>query len=148
MTTLLAPAEPAPSIRGRRERLRAPLITIGSLAAATLALHLRDPHQQGSWGFCPLELSGIYCPGCGGLRAVNDLTHGDLGGAASSNLLVSAGIPIAVILLALWALRAWRGTPPRRLPARAQRVLWSVAAVLALAFVVLRNLPQGAWLAP
>ena len=29
---------------------------------------------------------GIWCPACGGLRAVNDLTNGDVLGAASSNL--------------------------------------------------------------
>ncbi|MFI2707066.1 DUF2752 domain-containing protein, partial [Nocardioides sp. CER28] len=72
MTALLAPESPLT----RRERLRLPLLTVGGLGAATLALYLRDPHQRGSWGVCPLSLAGIYCPGCGGLRAVNDLTHG------------------------------------------------------------------------
>jgi len=132
----------------RAERLRAPLVTIGTLSAATLALHLRDPHQQGSWGFCPLAMMGVYCPGCGGLRAVNDLTDGDVGAAASSNVLVTVAIPIAVVALTLWAVRAWRGTPRRRIPARAQQALWWTAAVLALAFMVARNTPPGAWLAP
>jgi hypothetical protein len=145
--TALAPAPPAPP-RSRRERLRAPLVTIGTLSAATLALHLRDPHEQGSWGVCPLAMLGIYCPGCGGLRAVNDLTDGDVRAAASSNVLVTAAIPVAVVALALWLLRAWRGAPARRLPARVQHVLWWAGAVLALAFMVLRNTPQGAWLAP
>lgn len=148
MSALIAPVEPAPSPGGRRERLRTPLLTIGGLAAATLALHLRDPHVSGSWGVCPLSLTGIYCPGCGGLRAVNDLTDGDVGAAASSNLLVTVGIPIAVVVLTLWLVRAWRGTPARRLPPRLQRALWVGAAGIALAFFVLRNLPVGAWLAP
>lgn len=147
MAALLAPLEPAPT-RGRRERLRAPLLTIGGLAAATLALHLRDPHQRGSWGVCPLSLAGIYCPGCGGLRAVNDLTNGDVRGAASSNLLVTVGIPVAVLALALWLVGAWRGTGPRRLPAGLRRVLWWAAAALALGFTIARNTPAGAWLAP
>ena len=144
MTALLAPEAP----QTRRERLRAPLVTIGTLSAATLALHLRDPHERGSWGVCPLSLLGIYCPGCGGLRAVNDLTDGDVKAAASSNLLVTVGIPIAVVALALWAVRSWRGVPARRLPARAERALWWAGAVVALAFMVLRNTPPGAWLAP
>ncbi|GAB7003790.1 DUF2752 domain-containing protein [Nocardioides sp. AN3] len=144
MTALVAPQAPLT----RRERLRAPLVTIGSLAAATLALHLRDPHQRGSWGVCPLSLLGIYCPGCGGLRAVNDLTNGQVKAAASSNLLVTLGIPVATVLLALWAVRAWRGAPARQLPERVRRALWWAGGVVALTFFVLRNTPQGAWLAP
>ena len=132
----------------RRQRLRAPLLTIGSLSAATLALHLRDPHQSYSWGVCPLSLAGIYCPGCGGLRAVNDLTDGDISAAASSNLLAVIGIPIAMLALIAWTVRAWRGTPPRRLPEGLGKRLWQLAAVLALVFTVLRNTPAGAWLAP
>jgi hypothetical protein len=144
VTALVAPETPLT----RRERLRAPLLTIGTLSAATVALHLRDPHQQGSWGVCPLSLLGIYCPGCGGLRAVNDLTHGDLAAAASSNLLVTAGIPVAVVLLSLWTVRAWRGTRSRPLPPRVGKALWWAGGVVALAFFVLRNTPPGAWLAP
>ena len=34
---------------------------------------------QYSWGLCPSAALGFSCPGCGGLRAVNDLTHGDVG---------------------------------------------------------------------
>lgn len=145
MTAALVPAAPLT----RRERLRAPLLTIAGLSATTLALHLRDPHQQGTWGFCPLRLlTGVACPGCGGLRAVNDLTNGDLGAAASSNLLVTVGIPVAVVVLVAWVPRSWRGTPARRLSPRATRVLWSLLAVVAAAFTVLRNTPAGAWLAP
>ena len=53
----------------------APALTIGGLSLATLALHLRDPHSSGTWGYCPSALLGFSCPGCGGLRAVNDLTR-------------------------------------------------------------------------
>jgi hypothetical protein len=144
VSALLAPETPLT----RRERLRLPLLTVGGLAAATLALHLHDPHQRGSWGVCPLSLLGIYCPGCGGLRAVNDLTNGDVKAAASSNLLVAVGVPIAVVALSLWLVRSWRGTPARHVPTRVQRVLWGVVAAVTLVFVVLRNTPQGAWLAP
>ena len=52
---------------------------------------------------------GFSCPGCGGLRAVNDLTNGDVGAALSSNLLVTLMIPVAMVLLALWAVDRWRG---------------------------------------
>lgn len=144
MSTLHAPPEP-PATRGRR--LLAPGLTIGGLAVATLALHLRDPHADGSWGYCPSALLGFSCPGCGGLRAVNDLTHGEVGAALSSNLLVTALVPVAVVLLGLWAADRWRGRR-RRVPWSQLRP-WVYALVAAIVvFTVLRNTGPGAWLAP
>ena len=99
-------------------------------------------------GACPwLLLTGTYCPGCGGLRAVNDLTHGDLVAAASSNLLLVGSLP----LLRCWWVRrivdSWRGVapPPRR---AARPTGWPGRLALTVAFSVVRNLPLGAWLAP
>ncbi|MFN8195027.1 MAG: DUF2752 domain-containing protein [Nocardioidaceae bacterium] len=137
-----------PGTAGRRQRLTAPLVTIGALAATTVALHVRDPHASGSWGYCPSRvLFGVSCPGCGGLRAVNDLTHGDLLAAASSNLLFVASIPLVVWVLGRWLVGAWTGVPyrPRWVATRAFSVL---SLVLLVGFTVLRNIPAGAWLAP
>jgi Protein of unknown function (DUF2752) len=126
----------------------APGLTIGGLALATLALHVRDPHQQGSWGFCPFNaLTGLYCPGCGGLRAVNDLTDGHVGAALSSNVLVAVGIPIAVAALAIWAADRWTGRARALDWRRWQRYTVVLGVVLAV-FTIVRNLPFGAWLAP
>ena len=121
--------------------------TIGALALATLALHLRDPHQHGSWGFCPSAAMGVYCPGCGGLRAVNDLTNGDVGAALSSNILVTLLIPVGVVLLAVWAVDRWRGHT-RSVPwTRLRPVVVSLVTVM-FVFAVVRNTGSGAWLAP
>lgn len=126
----------------------APGLAIGSLALATLALHLRDPHDQGSWGFCPLQAAtGIYCPGCGGLRAVNDLTDGHVGAALSSNLVVTLAIPFAVVALGIWALDRWAGRTRLVSWSRWQRGTVVLGVVLAV-FTLARNLPFGAWLAP
>lgn len=110
-----------------------------------MALHVRDPHEQGTWGICPTKfLFGFDCPGCGGLRAVNDLTHGDVVGAASSNLLFVVSVPFLLVAWLLWLRRASRGErwQPGR---RASLWAWSALAVL-MVFVVVRNLP-GSWLA-
>jgi hypothetical protein len=133
----------------RRERLRGPLLTAGLVGGLTVALHFRDPHDPGSWGFCPFRaITGLYCPACGGLRAVNDLTRGDLLGAASSNLVFVALIPLIVWAWVRWTRRAWEGGPPRgATPARSTALVASLAVVL-LVFAVLRNLPMGSWLAP
>jgi len=125
----------------------APTATIGGLALATLALHLRDPHQHGSWGLCPSAALGIYCPGCGGLRAVNDLTNGHVGAALSSNILVTALIPVAVVLLSVWATDQWRGHD-RHVPwSRLRPVVVALVTVMFL-FAIARNTGAGAWLAP
>jgi hypothetical protein len=144
MATAFAPPEP-PATRGRR--ILAPAATIGGLAVVTLALHLRDPHDSGSWGYCPSAAMGFYCPGCGGLRAVNDLTKGDLGAALSSNVVVTSLIPVAVVLLALWAVDRWRGHT-RQVPwHRLRPAVYGFLTVLVV-FAVARNTGPGAWLAP
>jgi hypothetical protein len=92
-------------------------------------------------------LTGTYCPGCGGLRAVNDLTRGDLRAAASSNLLFVGSLPLVAVLYVRWFKDAWSGV---RRPVSTRRALVYAGGFLAvaLAFTVLRNLPVGAWLAP
>jgi hypothetical protein len=139
-------AQPAPPVtRGRR--IVAPVATIGGLALATLALHLRDPHQHGSWGLCPSAAMGFYCPGCGGLRAVNDLTNGHVGAALSSNILVTLMIPVVSLGLLIWALERWQGRTRELNGARITKATVAFC-VVAVAFAVVRNLSVGAWLAP
>ncbi len=140
-----APHEPMPT---RERRMVGPLATIGGLALATVALHFRDPHAHGSWGLCPsATLFGIDCPGCGGLRGMNDLTNFRIVDAASSNLLLVLAMPFAIFYLARWAVDAWRGV--RRTPSAPSMRLIVGVVVLVLTFSVLRNLdlaPFG-WLA-
>lgn len=145
----MATALPASLPAGTRwTRVRAPLLLAGGVLLASVALHVRDPHRGGSWGLCPwLLLTGTYCPGCGGLRAVNDLTRGDLRAAASSNLLFVGSLPLLVFFWGRWLHDRWRGV--RRSVSTRGAFVWSGAFLaLALAFAVVRNLPAGAWLAP
>lgn len=139
--------EPEAVTPARRQRVLAPALVIGGLAAASLALHLRDPHDSGTWGYCPSAAMGFWCPGCGGLRAVNDLTNGDVAAAASSNLLLVAVLPVAVFLLGRWFVDRWVGRE-REPNARLITVATVVLCVLGVAFAVVRNLPAGSWLAP
>ena len=131
----------------RRERMLAPVLTLGLVSAATVALHFRDPHQHGSWGLCPSAALGIYCPGCGGLRAVNDLSNGDVGAAASSNLAFIVVLPFLLVGLGVWVYARWRGRPIEVPQAAVRFMAYGGLALLAV-FTVLRNLPAGTWLAP
>jgi hypothetical protein len=120
----------------------------GTVVAASIALHLRDPHQVGSWGFCPwLELTGTYCPVCGGLRSVNDLTNGDAAAAFSSNALFVMSIPVVGLLWLRSMRNGWRGV---RRPLSRRTILWLtwLGLGLTLVFWVVRNVSFGAWLAP
>jgi len=133
----------------RARRLRGPLAVAGVVGAATLALQLRDPHRHASWGLCPFKaLTGWDCPLCGGLRAVNDLGHGQIVEAAHSNLLfVGLLLPLAVVLWAGALRRAWTGHGDALSPRTIQR-LTAGLGVVALLFTVYRNTPWGsAWYA-
>jgi len=145
--TLAAPPAPAES-PSRARRVRGPLLLAGGLLAASVALHLRDPHDAGSWGYCPwLLLTGTACPGCGGLRAVNDLTRGDVGAAASSNLLLVSSIPVLALLWVRGFGQRWRGVR-HPLPRPLVTVTAGLALLAIVVFWVVRNLPAGSWLAP
>ena len=139
-------ASPGPPSRARR--MAAPLLSAGVVGGLTLALHYRDPHVQGSWGFCPVRaLTGLDCPGCGGLRAVHDLTNLDLAAAASSNLLLVLMVPVVLGLWLAWTRRAWRQDRPLLATVR-RPMLWGQVALLVITvFAVVRNLPVGGWLA-
>ena len=143
------PATEGLPLRGSRlTRLGPPLALAGLVLGVSIVLHVRDPHQQGSYGFCPwLTLTGTSCPGCGGLRAVNDLTHLRLADAASSNLLLVASLPAFAAGWLRSVHQRWQGVL-RPLPQSRAYAFTAVAAVLIVAFWVLRNLPFATWLAP
>jgi len=133
--------------RSTTELVRGPALVGAAGLGASALLRLHDPHDPGSYGFCPfLAITGHPCPGCGGLRAVNDLTHGDFVAAVSSNLLAVGLVVFLVVAWAAWAVRRARGTDVGML-VMSDRVLVLVLVVV-LAFGVLRNTPWGAGLAP
>jgi hypothetical protein len=110
--------------------------------AALAVLRVRDPHVSGSYGFCPFhEITGWWCPACGGLRATNDLAHGDLIASLSSNVFV-----VPLMLGAVLAWLVWVGGRPVRY--RPGRTALIIGAAVLLVFTVARNTPWGSWLAP
>lgn len=125
-------AQPEP-----RRGVRTPLVVGGLLAAATVTVALRDPHE-GGYPLCPvLALTGYYCAGCGGLRAAHDLATGDLAGAWSMNPFFTIVMPVAAVLWLIWLIRSATNRPAWNPPA------WTLVSLLVLAvgFSVLRNVP-------
>lgn len=140
-------SHPAPSVlMGVRRRVLLPLTTgaMGLLGAGYVTAV--DPNTAGHYPTCPfLWVTGWYCPGCGALRAMHALGHGDVMTALACNPFAVAAIGYVAVTWALWLRRTITGQPPRWLaPA------WVLHGVLGLilAFWVLRNLPGWAWLSP
>ncbi len=135
--TRLATGSP-PQARGLLDRLRGPLLLGAGVAAATLFVRQVDPNEPGHYLGCPfLNLTGQFCPGCGGLRTVHHLAHGELELAWGMNPLVVVMIPVAVALWGFWLVRAWHHRPAWSPPLRA---VYAFGAVV-FGFWVVRNLP-------
>lgn len=94
---------------------------------------------------CPLHaMTGLNCPLCGATRATYALLHGDLVTALHDNALYLAAIPFLLFAWLRWWEQTRSGSPS---PVVSRRALIAVVALSAV-FMVVRNLPFGAWLAP
>jgi hypothetical protein len=124
----------------------APLATLAGTATALGVLAVGNPEQPGHYPVCPFHaMTGLWCPGCGSLRALHALTHGDLATAVQRNVLAVAVLPF---LVGAWV--AWFGRAlgrPRTTRVAPPAALWGLLGLI-VAFGVARNLPGGAWLAP
>ncbi|MGW1769186.1 DUF2752 domain-containing protein [Streptomyces sp. NPDC002073] len=143
-----APAPPAGAPRSARvRRLGAPLLSLAAVAAAFAYVATVDPNEPGHYPVCPLlRLTGILCPGCGGLRSAHAFAHGDLPAALGANALGVAAYFLFAGFTALWLVRAWQGGS-KPVPALKPAYWWAVGALVGV-FTVVRNLPFGSALAP
>lgn len=113
---------------------------LGLALAAGGLLFAVDPAKHELYPVCWLSaITGLQCPGCGGLRATHELLRGHLAAAWALN-------PLAILLTPLGA---WLGVNAgltllrsRGLPKSTPRpaVIWVGAAAI-LAFGIVRNLP-------
>jgi hypothetical protein len=115
----------------------AALLALG--VAAVAMVYFVDPAQSSLYPRCALlTLTGLYCPGCGGLRATHALLHGDLAKAMALNPLVALLPPLALTITAGWAI----DHNPRRVMRLFKRLRWYVTLpAVILLFGLLRNLP-------
>lgn len=121
----------------RRSTVVAFVLSAGS--AGLILLRWFDPATANIFPPCPLHyLTGFYCPGCGSLRAIHQLLHGNLGAAWAMNPLTMLLLPFIAYGLASEGLRhlRGRGLPQPMLPGSWIRVLCGVI----LLFGVLRNI--------
>ena len=114
---------------GSRQRRLLVLGTGAVFVGALAYIGIGDPHRPGFlFPPCPFhELTGWYCPACGGLRMTHDVLHGDLAAAFVDNAFALIGLP----LLLMWVLaRRRQGRPVLIAPAYvvivAAAVVWTV----------------------
>ena len=140
------PATPSATESTAAARLAVPAGVLAAVAGAFAYVGTVDPYQPGHYPVCPLyRLTGLYCPGCGGLRSAHSFIHGDFLAALQDNALAVVGYLGFTVLWTVWVVRAVRGRPFRL--ELGSRQLW-VLGTLSLVFTVVRNLPFGGWLHP
>jgi hypothetical protein len=129
-----------PILEPRRMRFTLPLLGVVTVSSALVVLYLFDPARNGFYPRCLLYVcTGIYCPGCGGLRAVHSLVHGRVLEAMHFNALFVLSLPFACVYGArqLSAMKA--GKQPARLVTNLLPI--KVLIVVVVLFTILRNIP-------
>ena len=116
-------------------------LLLGLAALPCLALvYVRNPAEPGFYPTCVFYwLTGWHCPGCGTLRGLHQLMHGNFIAAFGHNPYGMLALPIiGYALLAAFLLTAYG----RKLPAPFihPALIWTLL-VAVLAFWVLRNVP-------
>ncbi len=111
-----------------------------ALAASVVMLRLFDPATSGIFPPCPVHyLTGWYCPGCGSLRAIHQLLHGNLRAAWALNPLTVVLLPFLTYGLVSFTIFEIRG---QGLPQPFLRAGWIRALCGAIIlFGIVRNLP-------
>ena len=108
--------------------------------AAAILLWRFDPSHSSVFPPCPLRyFTGLYCPGCGSLRAIHALLHGNFREAWSMNILTVMILPFIGYGLISQIYLHFRGRPlpPKILPAS---WIWALFTVIVM-FGIARNLP-------
>ena len=91
-------------------------------------------------------VTGAYCPGCGISRMFVALIGGNIKAAASYNLLALSFLPLGIIW-GIWKAAGYIKTG--EVPAhKAETIIWIILFIITVAFWIMRNLPQFAFLAP
>lgn len=103
-----------------------------------------NPSEHSFYPRCLLKMiTGLDCPGCGGLRAMHQLLHGQVGAAFRLNPLLFLMLPLAVFFglrQLIYLCTGWLMAQPFKSPR------WlGVFALIVVAFGVLRNLPWRSW---
>jgi Protein of unknown function (DUF2752) len=131
----------ATAASGRLTSLLAPAAIAAGACLGCAVILWGDPTTPGGpLPVCPTKLLlGIDCPGCGSMRMIYSLLHGDLLAAAHYNAVALAAVPLFVLAWVAWTCGRWRRRPVRSW----QHWRWApmVALVIVGVWFVVRNIP-------
>jgi hypothetical protein len=114
------------------------IILAAAALGAGMVLFVFDPAQVGFYPICIFRrMTGLLCPGCGGLRAAHQLVHGNIAAAFRLNALLVLSLPLLGWLAARMLIRCQKHEPL----GFEMRPIWVCAGVFVLVlFGVLRNM--------
>jgi len=116
-------------------------LLLGGLVGAAILFHF-PPDEYRFYPRCLLyTLTGLQCPGCGGLRAAHHLLHGEFASAFQLNPLLISLLPGVALILLACVLKRTTGRDWLH-SIRWPFWLWLLLAVV-VAFAIARNLPPG-----
>ena len=122
-------------------RLGGPLLVGAVAAGACAVIWIGDPTTPGGFlPVCPTKaLLGIDCPGCGTLRMIYSLLHGDFVAAVRFNALAVVALGLLIVAYLVWTY----GQAVGRKFAGWQHHRWAamVTMVAVTVWFVVRNLP-------
>jgi uncharacterized protein DUF2752 len=123
-------------------RVSAAVLLALGLTATTL-LFCFDPSSHDFYPTCLFhKATGMYCPGCGSLRALHQLLHGHISTAFHFNPLLVLSLPLCGWLGGLYCFRMIHHRTAR---ARVSpKWIWIGLAII-LAFSIWRNLPGSSF---
>lgn len=131
----------------RRRALLGPLGWATAGVAGLSLLRLVDVTAMPIGLPCPfLAITGLWCPFCGGTRAIDALASGEVVMALGMNALVVLLVPFVAVEWGRWTLGRARGRPTSFMN-YSSRVI-AVAAGLAVLYAVVRNIPGMEALTP
>ena len=119
-------------------RRRLALVLLALAAATALVIAVFDPARYPFYPDCPLHAAtGLKCAGCGTLRALHELTRGQVAEALRLNPLITIVMPLVALALVNEA-RILAGRRRWLLPVPLGKAMAAILLLL-LVFVVARN---------
>ena len=116
---------------------------MASIAVAVLGtlFFVKDARYFNLYPWCPFHFfTGLFCPGCGSLRAISALLHGDFLDALHLNVLIVAAVPFFIYACLAHVIGLKEGILLIKKTISSKFIIKTFLAVIAC-FFILRNIP-------
>lgn len=126
--------------KGKRGIILKGVFLIAGVFIAIL-LYFYDPADSGIFPPCPINyLTGLYCPGCGSLRALHRILRGNFIEALDLNPLMAVMLPFVALLFISQLVLVLTGRKTF-FPVHFNKWFYYVLLSVIIAFTIARNIP-------